>query len=73
MGEKRYRVYDLVKGRKRDMIDFGYRDGTVGVSFRFDRRSSADFVGEFRRGNCVAAASDVDGSIGIAGITEIGD
>lgn len=35
------------------MIDFGYRDGTAGISSRLDRRSPADSAGESRRGNCV--------------------
>lgn len=66
-------VSNNISVRKRNMIDFGQPNGTVGVSFQFDRRFLGNFVGETRRGNYAASAPDVDGSIGIAYITEIED
>lgn len=66
-------VSNNISVRKRNVIDFGQPNGTIGVSFQLDRRFLGDFVGETRRGNYVASAPDVDGSIGIAYITKIED
>jgi len=66
-------VSNNISVRKRNMIDFGQLNGTVGVSFQFDRRLLGHFVGETCRGNYVASAPDVDGSIGTAYITKIED
>lgn len=66
-------ISNNISVRKRNVIDFGQLNGTVGVSFQFDRRFLSDFVGETCRGNYIASAPDVDGSIGIAYITKIED
>lgn len=75
VGDKPPTFHSLIgKVRKRNMIDFGYPNGTmVGVSFQFDRRFLGNFVGETCPGNYIASAPNVDGLIGISYITEIGD
>lgn len=75
VGDKTPTFHTLVRETgKRNMIDFGHPNGTmIGVSFQFDRRFLGNFVGETCQGNCIASTPDVDGSIGISYITEIGD
>lgn len=61
-----------VKTGKRNVIDFGQSNGTVGVSFQFDRRFLGYVECEIRGGNCVASTPDVDGSVEIAYVAKIG-
>jgi len=55
------------------VIDLWHPHGAVCVSFQLGRRFLGDFVGKTSRGNCAASGPDVDGAIGIAHVTEIGE